>query len=151
MWAKNLNFAKMNGMFRTTDQKAGIRLSNLHSLGSVSSHEVWRLSLHVLLWSRAHALFWPQHTPLPPSSRFRPGRCPPWVLQTFLSRIAALRHSTPLRFDYAWQRATSVEPKEVTVDRSHLTPFLWEATKALSELFHLGVVFSIESHDIFEF
>jgi len=65
MWAKNLNFAKMNGMFRATDQKTGIRLSNLHSLGSApfhEAHEVLHLSLHVSLWSRAHALFWPQHT-----------------------------------------------------------------------------------------
>jgi len=121
MWAKNLNFAKMDGMFRATDQKAGIRLSNLHSLGSVSSHEaheaheVWHLSLLVLLWSRAHALLAAAH-PCRPAVVFDPVEVPPWGLHTFLSRIAALRHSTPLRFDFAWQRATSVEPKEVTVD-----------------------------------
>jgi len=49
----------------STNQKTGIRLLNLHSLGSVPSneaHEVWHLSLHVSLWSLAYAMFWPQHT-----------------------------------------------------------------------------------------
>ena len=118
MWAKNLNFAKMNEMFRATDQKTGIRLSNLHSLESVpfdEAHEVWRLSLHVLLWSRAHALLAAAHL-CHPAVVFGPVEAPPWVLHTFLSRVVALRHCTPLRFDLAWQRATSVEPKVVTVD-----------------------------------
>ena len=62
--AEILNIVKMNKIFSPTDQKAGIR-SNLHSSGSVPSHEaheVLHLSLHVSLWSLAHALFWPQHT-----------------------------------------------------------------------------------------
>jgi len=39
MFTKILNLVKMNEMFRSTNQKTGIRLLNLHSLGSVPSHE----------------------------------------------------------------------------------------------------------------
>ena len=44
-----------------------------------------------------------------PSGVFGPVEAPPWVLHAFLPCIAAFRHCTPLRFDFAWQRGTSFD------------------------------------------
>lgn len=46
-----------------------------------------------------------------PAIVFGPVDAPPWVLHTLLPCIAAFRHCKPLRFDFAWQRGTSKEPK----------------------------------------
>jgi hypothetical protein len=48
-----------------------------------------------------------------PSGVLGPVEAPPWVLQTCLPLMAALRHCKPERFDFAWQRGTSVDPKIV--------------------------------------
>lgn len=79
-----------------------------------------------------------------PSGVFGPVEAPPCVLHTFFPRIAALRHCSPLRFDFAWQRETLVEPKSTIVCLSfsisqYNTVFYAGHSMPLTQLLRVGL------------
>ena len=48
-----------------------------------------------------------------PSGVFGPVDSPPWVLQTFLPRMAGARHCCLVRFDWAWHCLHRIRPPSV--------------------------------------